>query len=425
MRRMRGAAAIFPSAPLTIRNNDVEHEYRQNSDFYFLTGFEEPNSVAVLVPDHEKTKFVLFVQPRDPERETWTGWRTGEDGAVRDYGADAAFTIDKVNEELPKLIEKADRIYYRFGVDTTFDDRIIRMIGRFRHARQRDGWGPTTITDPGVVLDDLRLIKAGDDLESLRKAVNATCEAHVEAMRFARPGKYEYEIEGVLRYVFLNNGSRRPGYPPIVASGPNATVLHYRDNKRLINERDLVLIDAGAECDYYTADVTRTFPASGRFSEAQAAVYEVVLAAQMEAIASVRPGAKFIEPHESAVRVLTEGMRRLGLLEGELDQLIKNQAFDKFYMHRTSHWLGMDVHDAGSYKDGEEWRRLQPGMVLTIEPGLYIKPDAEGVPERYRGIGVRIEDDVLVTERGCEVVSSGAPKRIDEIEAIMNSVRGA
>ena len=423
MRRIAGGVAIFPSAPTAIRNSDVEHEYRQDSDLYYLTGFEEPNAVAVLAPDDPEHRFVLFVQAREREREVWTGWRAGEEGAKRDFGADAAFTIDKLDEELPKLVEKADGIYYRFGADPRCDDRVVSLMRRFQRERQRNGVGPAAVIDPAELLHELRLIKRGVDLELLRRAVDITCEAHLEAMRAIRPGMFEYEIEAVLRYVCRKNGSPRHGYAPIVASGANATVLHYTANDCRIEEDDLVLIDAGTEFGYFTGDVTRTFPATGRFTEPQREIYQLVLDAQTEAINLVRPGASFIEPHDRAVRVLTEGMVRVGLLNGEVDKLIEDNEYKKFYMHRTSHWLGMDVHDAGPYKVADEWRRLEPGMVLTIEPGIYVAEDTEGVDERYRGIGVRIEDDVLVRTGGAEVLSARVPKAIEDIERLIMEAR--
>ena len=431
MARIPGGAAIFPAAPAAIRNNDVEHEYRQDTDFYYLTGFEEPNAVAVLVPDHPEHRFTLFVQPKDREREVWTGWRAGEEGAKRDYGADAAFTIDKLDEELPKLLlaAKAERIYYRFGSDPTFDERLVGWVRRFQRERQRSGVGPTSVIDPADILHEMRLIKTADDLTTLRRAIEITCDGHLAALRALRPGMHEYEIEATLRYVFRREGSPRHGYAPIVAAGTNATVLHYVTNTARIDAEDLLLIDAGAEFGYFTGDVTRTWPASGSFTQAQAEIYQVVLDAQTEAIKAVRPGATFIEPHNRAVRVLTAGLVRLGLLEGDVDKLIEEgdkyqkpsdpPGYRKFYMHRTSHWLGMDVHDAGPYKVADEWRKLEPGMVLTIEPGLYVAADLEDVPARYRGIGVRIEDDVLVTADGCEVLSARVPKTIDEIEGVM------
>ena len=423
MKRISGGAAIFPSTPTAIRNGDVEHEYRQNADLYYLTGFEEPYCLAVLIPGHPETRFVMFVQPKDPERETWTGRRAGDEGAVRDYGADKAFTIDKLNEELPGLIQNTDRIYYRFGVDPSFDDRVVGLMRRFSRERQRSGVGPHAVIDPADILHSMRLVKTNEELLQLRRAVDISSEGHLAAMREAKAGVHEYELEAVLRYVFTRSGSPRCGYPPIVASGPNATTLHYVENRRRVEDGDLVLIDAGAEFGYYTGDVTRTFPASGRFSQEQSEIYQIVLEANEQAISAVRPGSAFNDPHERAVAVITEGLLRLGLLDGDLETLIKEEGFKKFYMHRTSHWLGMDVHDVGAYKVGEEWRRLEPGMVLTIEPGVYVAEDAEGVPDRYRGIGVRIEDDVLVTEAGSEVLSARVPKAADDLRAIVGSGR--
>jgi Xaa-Pro aminopeptidase len=420
MRRIPGGIAIFPAAPAAVRNSDVEHPYRQDTDFYYLTGFEEQQAVAVLTPNHPEHRFVLFVQPKDREREVWTGWRAGAEGAKRDYGADAAFTIDKLEEELPKLAEKTDRIYYRFGGDPTFDERMIGFMRLFQRQRQREGTGPTSLIDPAEMLHEMRLIKTPGELELLRRAIEITCEGHIAAMEALRPGVYEYQLDATLGYVFRKNGSPRCGYATIVGAGANATVLHYTTNNRRIEDGDLVLIDAGAEFGYYTGDVTRTLPAGGRFTGDQAALYQLVLDAQLQAIDTIRPGATFIDPHDRTVRVLTEGLVRLGLLEGEVDKLIEENKFRKFFMHRTSHWLGMDVHDAGPYKVGDEWRRLAPGMVMTVEPGLYIAEDAEDVDPRYRGIGIRIEDDVLVTDNGHEVLSARVPKTISDIEGAMS-----
>jgi Xaa-Pro aminopeptidase len=421
MGRIAGGIAIFPAAPTAIRNSDVEHPYRQDTDFFYLTGFEEPNAVTVLTPDHPEHKYVLFVQPKDREREVWTGWRAGPESARRDFGADAAFTIDKLDEELPKLAQKADRIYYRFGVDPTFDERLIGLVRHFQRVRQREGTGPTSVIDPAEILHEMRLIKTPGELETHRRAIDITCEGHLAAMSAIKPGAYEYEIDAVIGYTFRRNGSPRAGYASIVGSGANATVLHYTTNKRCIEDGDLVLIDAGAEFGYYTGDVTRTLPANGRFSKEQSELYELVLDAQIQAIASVRPGETFVAPHDRAVRVLTEGLVRVGLLNGDVEKLIEEGAFKKFYMHRTSHWLGMDVHDAGPYKVADEWRKLAPGMVLTVEPGLYIAEDMDDVDPRYRGIGIRIEDDILVTESGQEVLSARVPKSIEDIERVMSA----
>ncbi|MGH9822789.1 MAG: aminopeptidase P N-terminal domain-containing protein, partial [Blastocatellia bacterium] len=308
MSRISGGVAIFPSAPMAIRNGDVDHEYRQNSDFYYLTGFAEPGSVAVLVPDHPEHRFVLFVMPKKREEEVWTGWRAGEEGAKNDFLADAAFTMDKLDEELPKLVQTADRIYYRLGIDKDFDQRIIGLMTRFQRARQRNGNGPNALVDPADVLHEMRLVKAEEEIRSLRRAVDITAEGHLAAMRVLRPAMFEHEIEAVLRYEFLRHGSRRHGYAPIVASGANSTVLHYTSNDRQMFEGDLLLIDAGAEYGYYTGDVTRTFPVSGTFTEDQSTIYQLVLDAQLAAIETVKPGAAFSDPHEVALKVLVEGM---------------------------------------------------------------------------------------------------------------------
>ncbi len=419
MQNIRGGIAVFPAAPMAVRNNDVDHEYRQDSDFYYLTGFEEPNAIAVLIPDHKKTKFVLFVQPKDRAREIWTGWRAGTKGAKRDYGADAAFTIDQFNTEFPKLAAAADTLYYRFG-NPAFDQRLVEWMRYFQRERQRNGTHPNAVIDPAEVLHEMRLIKSADDLQSLRRAVDITAEGHLAAMRALKPGMYEYEIEAILRYVFRKHGSPRQGYEPIVAAGANSTILHYTTNRQRIEAGDLLLIDAGAEYGYFTGDVTRTMPASGRFTKEQAQLYQIVLDAQLAAIDAVRPGATFQDPHDAAVRVLVEGLLQIGLLKGKLKTILKEKKpYEKFYMHRTSHWLGMDVHDVAPYKVANQWRRLEPGMVLTIEPGLYIASDSKRVPTRYLGIGIRIEDDVLVTQDGAEVLSARAPKTIAEIETMM------
>ena len=350
MRRIGNSVAIFPSAPVAIRNGDVEHEYRQDTDFYYLSGFEEPHSVLVLAPGSNQSRFVMFVQPKDREREVWTGWRAGVEGALRDYAADAAFTIDELEVKLPELIGKADEIYYRFGSDRTFDERLTGLMSRFHKERQRTGSGPRAVLDPAAILHEMRVVKTDEEQSILRRAVEITCDGHLAALQALRPGLYEYEIEAELEHAFRKRGSSRQGYSAIVASGPNATVLHYTANNRRIEDGDLLLIDAGTEFGYYTGDVTRTYPASGHFTDVQAEVYEVVLEAQLAAIRTVRPGATFIEPHDVAVRVLTTGLVKLGILAGDVDKLIEQEAFRPFYMHRTSHWLGMDVHDAGAYK---------------------------------------------------------------------------
>ena len=422
LRRMRemapaGAVAVFPGMPVATRNSDVEHPYRADSDLFFLTGFEEPEAVAVLSTVGEKA-FTLFVRPRDKEREIWTGRRAGTEGAMTAFGADQAFEMGRLDEELPRLIGAARTLFYRLGGDDEpFDLRLGKLLRNLR-ARARAGLNaPTRIEDPGQIVHELRLRKEPREIEALRQAVEATRRGHLAAMQAGRPGSHEYELHALLEREFRHGGGRGWGYYPIVAAGDNATVLHYNDNRVQVSEDELVLIDAGAEHDLYTADVTRTFPASGRFSEAQRACYQLVLDAADACIARTKPGETIDGLHELAVRILTEGMVRLGLLQGEVDALIKENAFRRYYMHRTSHWLGLDVHDVGSYRlaDGSP-RPLEPGMVFTIEPGLYIARDDEQAPKQFRGIGIRIEDDILVTAQGHENLTAEIPRTVEDVE---------
>jgi Xaa-Pro aminopeptidase len=422
LRRMREltpgpSVAIFPATPVATRNHDVEHPYRAESDLFWLTGFEEPEAVAVL--STEGTPLTLFVRPRDREREIWNGRRAGVEGAKGAFGAAQAFTVDELEKELPPLVAPARTLYYRLGaVDPAFDARIARMLHGLRMRARTGSPGPARIEDPAQIVHELRLHKSPDELRTLRKAIELTRNAHLAAMRAGAPGAHEYELQAILEREFRGGGGRGWGYYPIVAAGANATVLHYNDNADPIRDGDLVLIDAGAEVDLYTADVTRTFPASGRFSPAQRAAYSLVLSAADEAMSAARPGETLDALHERAVRVLTEGMVKLGLLSGDVDQLIKDNAFRRYYMHRTSHWLGLDVHDAGSYRgpDGEP-RRLEPGMVFTIEPGLYVAPDDDKAPPELRGLGIRIEDDILVTDAGHENLTAAIPRTVPEVEA--------
>jgi Xaa-Pro aminopeptidase len=409
--------AVIPGMPVATRNSDVEHAYRAHSDLYWLSGFEEPEAVAVLSTAGDKP-FTLFVRPRDKEREIWTGRRAGVEGAVSTYGAEQAFEIEKLDLELPKLVGAARTLFYRVGGDDPeFDARISRMLRTLR-ARARAGVNaPPRIEDPGQILHELRLRKEPREVEALRKAVEQTRRGHVACMKAGRPGAHEYELHGLLEREFRHGGGRGWGYYPIVAAGENATVLHYNDNRVEIRDGELVLIDAGAEHDLYTADVTRTFPASGRFSDAQRACYQLVLDAADACIAATKPGETIDGLHDKAVRILTEGMVRLGLLQGDVDQLIKENAFRRYYMHRTSHWLGLDVHDVGSYAVDGKPRPLEAGMVFTIEPGLYIAKDDELAPPELRGIGIRIEDDILVTPSGHENLTVTIPRTVKDVEA--------
>jgi len=403
--------------PVATRNNDVEHAYRAHSDLYWLTGFEEPEAVAMLSTQGDKP-FTLFVRPRDKEKEIWTGRRAGTEGAVKSFGADQAFEVEQLDTELPKLVGSTRTLFYRVGGDDPeFDARVAKLLRTLR-ARARAGVNaPLRIEDPGQIVHELRLRKEPSEIEALRKAVELTRKGHLASMKAGRPGAHEYELHALLEREFRHGGGRGWGYYPIVAAGENATVLHYNDNRVQIREGELVLIDAGAEYDLYTADVTRTFPASGRFTEAQRGLYQLVLDAADACIAATRPGETIEGLHERAVRILTEGMVRLGLLKGEVDQLIKENTFRRYYMHRTSHWLGLDVHDVGSYSVDGKPRPLEPGMVFTVEPGLYVASDDETAPAELRGIGIRIEDDILVTGSGHENLTRAIPRTVKDVEA--------
>lgn len=414
----RESIAIVPAAPVRMRNSDVEYAYRQDSNFQYLTGFPEPESVAVLVPGRPQGEFLLFVRDRDPQRETWDGRRAGPGGARRDYGADDAFPIADIDEILPGLMEGREKIYYTVGVHRDFDPRVVGWVNGLRAQAKQGRHAPHEMVALEHVLHDMRLFKSRHEIEQMREAARIASRAHVRAMRFVRPGRYEYEVAAEMQHEF-HRARADISYLPIVGGGANGCILHYRENASVLREGELLLIDAGCEYEYYASDITRTFPVSGRFSPAQRAAYEVVLEANLAAIDAVRPGNDWNRPHDVAVQVLTSGMVRLGLLKGRVPSLIKSLAYRKFYMHKTGHWLGMDVHDVGDYKIGEAWRALEPGMVLTIEPGLYIPPGTRGIPPEFRNIGIRIEDDVLVTREGREVLTHGVPKDPAAIEALM------
>ena len=412
------AAAIFPTAPVAVRSNDVEFRYRADNDFLYLTGFEEPEAVCLLLPGHPKEEFVLFVRPRDPERETWTGRRAWVEGAIASFGAQAAYPIDQLDQKIGEYVTERDHIYYAFGRDERFNQRVVTWMRQWLQLRPRSGQGPTGVLDPSDIVHELRLTKSPEELACMRQAIAIAAEAHQTAMRTARAGMHEYEIEALLDYTFRRHGGSGPAYPSIVATGVNATILHYVNNDQPLHPGDLLLIDAGAEYDGYCADVTRTFPVAPRFSAAQRRIYDIVLRAQRAAIDAVRPGASVHDPHTRAVEVLVDGLLDLGLLHGDRAEIITKELYRPFYMHRTSHWLGMDVHDVGRYKVEGAFRQLEPGMVLTVEPGLYVAADHTAVDPQYAGIGVRIEDDVLVTPDGYEVLSHAAPKDPAEIEAL-------
>ncbi|NJK41045.1 MAG: M24 family metallopeptidase [Acaryochloridaceae cyanobacterium SU_2_1] len=413
---------IFHSAPRAVMHGDVDYNFRQDSDFFYLTGFNEPDAVAVLAPHHPEYQFVLFVQPKHPLMETWTGYRIGVDLAKEDYGADQVYSIAELDEHLPQYLAGADRIYYRLGRDRTFDQRILEHWQHCIAKVPREGFGPIALEDPLRVLHPQRLIKSEGELSLLRQAIEISTEAHNLARQIAQPGCFEYEVQAEMERLFRLRGGLGPAYPSIVASGFNACTLHYTENSRQLQDQDLLLIDAGCSYEYYNADITRTFPVNGRFTPEQKALYELVLTAQEAAIAQVQPGNPYNAIHDKAVEVLTTGLVDLGLLRGQVSTLIEEEKYKPFYMHRTGHWLGLDVHDVGVYKlNKETWQTFTPGHVVTVEPGLYIGPDIQldedqpEVPERWRGIGIRIEDDVLVTSTGHEVLTQAVPKAIDQL----------
>ena len=414
----RDTIAIVPAAPVRHRNSDVEYPYRQDSDFQYLTGFGEPESVAVLVPGREHAQYVLFVRDRDPERETWDGRRAGTEGATRQYGADDAFPITDIDEILPGLMENRTRVFYAMGTHPEFDQRVVGWLNGLRTQARHGKHPPQEFVALDYVLHDMRLTKSRTEIDVMRESARIACGAHVRAMQACRPGGTEFGLAAELLHEFRRHNADT-SYEPIVGGGANSCILHYRENNQPLKNGDLLLIDAGCEYEYYASDITRTFPINGRFSPEQRAVYDIVLAANEAAIQKVRPGGSWNDPHEAAVHVVTQGLVRLGLLKGSVAKLVKEGAYRRFFMHRTGHWLGMDVHDVGDYKLADEWRVLEPGMALTIEPGIYIPAGVKGVPRRFDNIGIRIEDDVVVTRDGVEVLTAGAPKDPDAIEALM------
>lgn len=414
-----GGIAILPAAHVRMRSRDVEHRYRQDSDFYYLTGFAEPEAVAVLVPGRSNGEYLLFCRERDSDKELWNGRRTGPAGAVQDYGADDAFPIDDIDDILPGIMESCTRVYYTMGVYPDFDSRMAEWVNSLRSRESRGVHTPQEFVALDHLLHDMRLYKSRAEVSAMRKAAKVTARAHTRAMQFVRPGVHEYEVEAEFMHEFRRHDAW-VSYSPIVGSGANSCTLHYIDNNAELRDGDLVLIDAGCELDYYASDVTRTLPVNGRFSAEQRAVYEIVLEAQLAAIDKTCPDNHWNEPHDAAVNVITRGLKKIGLLDGTLPRLIKDGAYREFFMHRTGHWLGMDVHDVGDYKVGDEWRLLEPGMVMTVEPGIYI-PAQSKIPARWRDIGVRIEDDVVITSDGADVLSKDLAKEPDEIEALMQS----
>ena len=412
-----GGIAILPAAPVRTRSRDVEYRYRQDSDFYYLTGFAEPDAVAVLAPGRDKGEYLLFCRDRDEEKELWDGRRAGPAGAIEQYGAHDAFPIDDIDDILPGIIESCPRVYYTMGMYTDFDARIAEWINSLRSGESRGVHTPQEFIALDHLLHDMRLYKSRAEIAAMRKAAKVAVKAHERAMRVVRPGMYEYEVEAEYRHEFRRNDAW-VSYSPIVGTGRNSCTLHYVDNNQQLADGDVLLIDAGCELDYYASDITRTLPVNGKFTPAQRDVYQIVLEAQYAAIDKTRKGNHWNEPHDAAVEVITRGLKDLGLLKGSVRKLIKDNAYRFFFMHRTGHWLGMDVHDVGDYKVGEQWRELEPGMVTTVEPGIYI-PARRNIPKRFHNIGIRIEDDVLVTASSADVLSKGLVKEPDAIEAKM------
>ncbi len=412
-----GGVAILAAAPERTRNRDVLYPYRQDSDFLYLTGFAEPEAMLVLAPGFEEGPFVMFCRDRDPERETWDGFRAGPEGAVNRYDADIAFPIGELNECMPELLADRTSVYHTLGENPALDRQLTGWLNTLR-ARARQGvQAPEQVVSLSPILHEMRLFKSLEEVRAHQRAMDTSAEAHRRAMARVKPGLMEYQLAAELHYIFERD-AMEPAYPSIVGGGANGCILHYVERQDELKDGDLVLIDAGAEYQGYCADITRTFPVNGCFSDAQRAVYDVVLAAQRAAIEKAVPGEHFMAPHEAAVRVMTEGLVELGALSGAVDELIEQGAYRPFFMHGTSHWLGMDVHDVGAYKAGGEWRELAPGMLLTVEPGLYFALGSDA-PERLQGIGVRIEDDVLVSENGPNVLTEAAPKTVDDIHQVM------
>ncbi|MBT9315477.1 aminopeptidase P N-terminal domain-containing protein [Leptothoe spongobia] len=416
--------AIFGSAPTAVMHNDVEYPFRQNSDFFYLTGFNEPGAIAILAPHHEEHQFVLFVRPKDKDKETWSGRRTGVDLVKEKYGAQEAYPLEELAEKLPQYVENADRLYYHFGDDGSLDQHILALWQRILRKYPKRGRGPIAIEDGRLLMQQFRRLKTASELEQMRKAVAISAKAHNHAMAITHPGRYEYEIQAEIEHIFRLEGALGPAYPSIVASGINACILHYIENDRQMQMGDLLLIDAGCAYGYYNADITRTFPVGERFTSEQRILYELVLEAQLKAIEAVQPGRPFNDFHDAATRTITEGLVELGLLAGNVDTLIEEKKHKAFFMHGTGHFLGLDVHDSGTLRNPDKtWQPFASGNVVTVEPGIYIAPDyepVEGQPmvdSRWRGIGIRIEDDVLVTPTGHDILTAAVPKSMDAMEA--------
>jgi len=421
MRMMdNNSIAILPTASESVRNRDVHYPFRPDSDFYYLTGFDEPEAVAVLIPGRNHAEYILFCRAKDETKAMWDGPMVGQEGAVADYGADDSFPISDLDEILPRMLEEKSRIFYAMGCNSDLDHRLSEWITKIKSKARSGMQSPMEIVELDHYLHDMRLYKSRSEISTMRKAANISAAAHKKVMRKCQPGMMEFQLESEFRHSCALKGARQQAYTSIVGGGNNACVLHYIENNDELKAGDMLLIDAGCELDYYASDITRTYPVNGKFSKAQAELYQLVLDAQLSAIEQVKPGNHWNQPHDAAVKTITKGLLKLGILKGTLTNALKKETYRKYYMHRTGHWLGMDVHDVGDYKVDGQWRELEPGMALTVEPGLYIPKGTRGVPRKYQGIGIRIEDDVVVTKEGYDVLSKQVPKTIEEIEGLMH-----
>ena len=413
---LEDSAIIISSASVKSRISDTEYAYRQDSNFYYLSGYEEPESLLLIRPDHEKEKFVMFCRERDPLREQWDGFRTGQEGAIEQYGADAAHSINCIGEMMPSLLEGVKNIYFSMSAPCGVDLKISDWIESIRKNTRAGAEPPQNLLSLDSILHEMRLIKEDYEMNLMRQAANITTEAHVRAMQAVTPGMFEYQLEAEYLYAFNKNGARSPAYNSIVGGGNNSCILHYVENNAELQDGDLVLVDAGCEYQYYASDVTRTFPVNGKFSPEQKEIYSIVLEAHKQSMEEAKPGNKWNLMHEKSVEVIVEGLLSIGLLKGTKEEIIEKGEYSKFYMHRIGHWLGMDVHDVGSYKRDGDWRELEKGMVMTVEPGIYILDSIEGIDDKWKGIGVRIEDDIAITDSGFELLTPDVPRTIEEVE---------
>jgi Xaa-Pro aminopeptidase len=413
---LEDSAIIVSAASVKSRISDTEYSYRQDSNFYYLSGYEEPESLILIRPNQDKERFIIFCRDRDPLREQWDGFRTGQEGVIQDYGADAAYSINSIDEIMPKLLEGAKNIYFSMSAPCGVDAKISSWVEDIRKNTRSGAEPPQNLLSLDSILHEMRLIKESDEMDLMKQAANITTEAHIRAMQSVRPGMYEYQLEAEYLYAFNKNGARSPAYNSIVGGGNNSCILHYVENNAELKDGDLVLVDAGCEYQYYASDVTRTFPVNGKFSPEQKEIYSIVLEAHKQSMEQAKPGNKWNLMHEKSVEVIVEGLLSIGLLQGSRDEIIDKGEYSKFYMHRIGHWLGMDVHDVGSYKQDGDWRPLEEGMVMTVEPGIYILDSMEGVDDKWKGIGVRIEDDIAITDSGFEILTPDVPRTIEEVE---------